>query len=150
MELKCLKCGCEKAVKNGFIFGLQRYKCKKCGYQYTKTKPHGYSDHEKKTALILYASGLSMNMIAKLIGVSVQTVSRWVKIFYTKKADEIPKMDPMRKVTLKQMSDFFQSLNAESLGHEIFVLSTKLPSGCDIRILIDNPNVSKKRKRAIS
>ncbi len=144
MQLKCLRCGCEQAVKNGFIFGLQRYKCKKCGYQYTRTKPHGRSDHEKRTAVMLYASGLSMSMIARLVGVSVQTISRWVRTFYTKKLEEIPKMEPMKKVTLQQMLDFFESLSKEDLGRECFIFSAKLPSGTDIRIMIDNPKQSKK------
>lgn len=146
MELKCLRCGCEKAVKNGFIFGLQRYKCKKCGYQYTKTKPHGRSDHEKRTAVMLYASGMSMSMIAKIVGVSVQTVSRWIRA----KMDEIPKMDPMQRVTLKKVLEYFQTLNKEELNHEIFVLSAKLPSGSSVKILVDNPNGPRKRKRTSS
>ncbi len=150
MELKCLRCGCEKAVKNGFIFGLQRYKCKKCGYQYTRTKPHGRSDHEKRTAVMLYASGMSMSMIAKIVGVSVQTVSRWIRTFYTKKMDEIPKMEPMQRVTLKKVLDYFQTLNKEELDHEIFVLSAKLPSGSNVKILVDNPNGPRKRKRESS
>ena len=147
MELKCLRCGCEKAVKNGFIFGVQRYKCKKCGYQYTKTTPHGRSDIEKRTAVMLYASGLSMSMIAKMVDVSVQTVSRWIRTFYTKKLDEIPKMKPMQKTTLKKIMEYFQTLNNDILEHEIFVLSTKLPSGSDIRIIVDNPNRSKRTRR---
>lgn len=146
MELKCLRCGCEKAVKNGFIFGLQRYKCKKCGYQYTKTTPHGRSDHEKRTAVTLYASGMSMSLIAKIVGVSVQTVSRWVRTFYTNKMEEIPKMEPMRRVTLRNVLEFFQTLSKEELNHEIFILSAELPSGSNVKILIDNPNSPKKRK----
>ena len=39
---------------------------------------------------VMYASGMSMSMIAKIVGVSVQTVSRWIRAFYTKKMDEIP------------------------------------------------------------
>lgn len=149
MELKCLRCGSEKAVKNGFIFGLQRYKCKKCGYQYTKTKPHGRSDHEKRTALILYASGMSMSMIAKIVNVSVQTVSRWIRAFYTQKKDELPDMEPMQRLTLKKISEELQALGKETLKHEIFVLSTKLPSGTNVRILIDNP-LSKQSKGDLS
>ena len=147
MELKCLRCGCEKAVKNGFIFGVQRYKCKKCGYQYTKTTPHGRSNHEKRAAVMLYASGLSMSTIARIIGVSVQTVSRWIRTFYTKKMEEIPQMKPMRRVTLKEVLEFFQTLTKEELKHEIFVLSAQLPSGSDIRILIDNPKKSKRKNK---
>lgn len=33
---KCYKCGSKQIVKNGKVFGGQRYKCKACGYQFTK------------------------------------------------------------------------------------------------------------------
>ena len=91
-----------------------------------------------------------MSMIAKIVGVSVQTVSRWIRAFYTKKMDEIPKMDPMQRVTLKKVLEYFQTLNKEELNHEIFVLSAKLPSGSSVKILVDNPNGPRKRKRTSS
>ena len=39
----------------------QRYRCKNCGYQYTKTTPRGKLEKDKILALILYLSGLLMN-----------------------------------------------------------------------------------------
>lgn len=146
MELKCLKCGSDKAVKNGFIFGQQRYKCKKCGYQYTKTRPHGHSDHEKRTVALLYMSGLSMSSIARIVGVSVQTVSRWIRTFYTEKADDLPKMDTMKKVTLKQVLQYFQEMSKEEQEYEVFLLSTRMPSGCGVKVFVDNPLSSKNKK----
>ena len=41
MGLKWLKCGSERAHKYGRMKGDQRYRCKNCGYQYTKTTPRG-------------------------------------------------------------------------------------------------------------
>lgn len=145
MELKCLKCGCDKAVKNGFVGGLQRYKCKKCGYQYTKTKPHGHSDREKRTAVVLYASGMSMSVIARLIGVSVQTVSRWMKTFYTEYLDEIPKMEQMKRVKLKQILAYLSALDEEDLNCEHFVLGTELPNGNKVHIIIESSNPAKRK-----
>ncbi len=147
MRLKCLKCGSEEAVKNGFIGGLQRYKCKRCGYQYTKTKPHGRDDNEKRVAVMLYAAGLSMSVIAKIVGVSVQTVSRWAKIFYAKRRDEIPAVDPMRRVTLRRIRDYFSDLDEDALDKEVFVLTSKMPSGSELRLIVDSPNkVGRKHK----
>ena len=146
MNLKCLKCGSGHAVKNGFIFGRQRYKCKRCGYQYTKIKPSGHSEHEKKVVAILYASGLSMNMIAQMMGVSVQSISRWVRTFCPEKAKELPEMEVMKKVKLKRMLRNFQKMNAEEREYEVFLLSTRLPSGCAVKIFVDNPLNLKNRK----
>lgn len=47
MELKCLKCGCRAAHKNGHMKGHQRYKCKNCGCQYTKTTQRGKPEMDK-------------------------------------------------------------------------------------------------------
>ncbi len=139
MALKCLKCGHDHAVKNGFIFGRQRYKCKRCGYQYTKIKPNGHTDHEKRVIALLHASGLSMNMIARMMGVSVQSVSRWVRTFCPEKAQELPKMEMMKKVKLKRILRNFQKMNSEEREYEVFLLSTRLPSGGAVKIFVDNP-----------
>ncbi len=39
---------------------------------------------DKILALILYLSGMSMNMIGKIVGVSTQSVMRWINMFYEK------------------------------------------------------------------
>ena len=30
----CKKCGSVNYVKNGYVYGKQRYKCKECGHNY--------------------------------------------------------------------------------------------------------------------
>ena len=37
-EKKCPKCGKKEKVKNGFMKGKQRYKCKHCGCNYTGSR----------------------------------------------------------------------------------------------------------------
>ena len=58
----------EEHVKNGFMKGLQRYRCKACGLNFTDTPPRGMPLRVKVTAVLLYLSGLSMNRTAKLLG----------------------------------------------------------------------------------
>ena len=77
--MNCFKCGCEGLMKNGFVGGVQRYKCKNCNYQATRFTPRGYSEKDKSLALLLYVSGVSMNRIGKIIGVTAQSVMRWIK-----------------------------------------------------------------------
>ena len=50
--MHCRKCGSEVFVKNGFVAGVQRYKCKKCGFQFTRETPHGKPMKDKILALI--------------------------------------------------------------------------------------------------
>ena len=37
----CPKCQHEQVVKNGHTLDKQRWKCKKCNYQFTRTTPRG-------------------------------------------------------------------------------------------------------------
>ena len=81
MGLRCKRCGSEEHVKNGFMKGLQRYRCKACGLNFTDTPPRGLPLRIKVTAVLLYLSGLSMNRTAKLLGVSTPSVMTWIERF---------------------------------------------------------------------
>ena len=81
MGLRCKGCGSEEHVKNGFMRGKQRYRCKACGLNFTDTPLPGKPLAMKVTAVLLYVSGLSMNRTAKLLGVSTPTVQAWIEQF---------------------------------------------------------------------
>jgi transposase len=81
MGLRCKRCGGEERVKNGFMRGKQRYRCKACGLNFTDTPPRGMPLTVKVTAVLLYVSGLSMNRTAKLLGVSTPSVQAWLERF---------------------------------------------------------------------
>ena len=81
MGLRCKRCGGEEHVKNGFMKGKQRYRCKACGLNFTDTPPRGMPLRVKVTAVLLYLSGLSMNRTAKLLGVSTPSVMTWIEQF---------------------------------------------------------------------
>jgi transposase len=81
MGLRCKGCGSEEHVKNGFMRGKQRYRCKACGPNFTDTPPRGMPLRIKVEAVLLYLSGLSMDRTAKLLGVSTPTVQAWIERF---------------------------------------------------------------------
>lgn len=81
MGLRCKRCGSEEHVRNGFMRGKQRYRCKACGLNFTDTPPRGLPLAMKVTAVLLYLSGLSMNRTAKLLGVSTPTIMAWIERF---------------------------------------------------------------------
>jgi transposase len=83
MGLRCKVCGSEEHIKNGFMRGKQRYRCKACGLNFTDTPPRGLPLALKATAVLLHVSGLSMNRTAKLLGVSTPTVQAWIELFAT-------------------------------------------------------------------
>ncbi|MDR2794554.1 MAG: hypothetical protein LBB12_02125, partial [Holosporaceae bacterium] len=52
----CVKCSSELIVKNGYVKGKQRYKCKSCNYNFVeidgRSRPHDAS--KRALAVILY------------------------------------------------------------------------------------------------
>lgn len=80
VELSCKKCQSEKYIKSGHTRGLQRYKCKECGAQFTNTKHRGVNPALKSLAIVLYAyCGLSMGKIGRLFKVSTVAVLKWIR-----------------------------------------------------------------------
>ena len=77
--MNCPKCLSDQNVKNGFAHGNQRFKCKDCGCNFTKSYMRGHPLKDKILAVTLHLSGMSMNSIAPIIGVSTQSVMRWIK-----------------------------------------------------------------------
>ena len=79
--MNCPQCQNESRVKNGKAHGDQRYKCKKCGCNYTKSYKRGHPFKDKLLAVILHISGMSMNSISPIIGVTTQSIMRWIAAF---------------------------------------------------------------------
>jgi transposase len=80
MNPNCPKCD-GTSVKNGFVQGNQRWKCKQCKFQYTRLEPRGKPLWMKLLANLLYISGNSLNSIAQNLGVSTPSVLDWVRSF---------------------------------------------------------------------
>ena len=80
--MNCRKCQATDFVKNGHINEKQRYKCKKCGYQWTENHKHrGRPIAERAFAVFLYCHGLSMNAISKMLGTAPSTILKWIRNF---------------------------------------------------------------------
>ena len=77
--MHCPKCREEEYVKNGFMNNHQRYKCKSCGYNFTKTFKQGYPLQTKKKALKYYLEGMGFRRIERLLCISHVSVMNWVK-----------------------------------------------------------------------
>lgn len=75
----CPRCGAGPIIRSGHARGKQRWRCKGCRLQFTRTTPRGKPAAVKREAVALYCSGLSMNAIAKRFGVAAQSVLRWVR-----------------------------------------------------------------------
>ena len=77
--MRCPKCKSEDKVKNGMAQGLQRYRCKACKYNYTRSTPPGKAPEVKKMALLMYLEGVGFRAIGRLLNISNVTVLYWVR-----------------------------------------------------------------------
>ena len=107
MELRYKACGSAEQVKNGFMRGKQRYRCKVCGLNFTDTPPRGMPFQLKVTAVLLYVSGLSMNRTAKLLGVSTPSVMTWIEQFAKEHAQ---KPEPEGRAVVVELDEMWHYL----------------------------------------
>lgn len=60
--------------------GLQRYRCKTCGFHFTATPKRGRSEATKALAVLFYSFGkASFRWLGKLLGVSGLSTYKWVR-----------------------------------------------------------------------
>ena len=78
---KCKSCDSENAVKNGKVRGKQRFRCKKCGFNFVEGDARTNDKIAAKKAMIIlfYSLGkASFNFLAKVFDTWPSQVYRWV------------------------------------------------------------------------
>ena len=114
-EVHCKSCGSVTFVKNGFVRGKQRYRCKACGCNFTDTPLRGKPAAMKALAVLLYAMGnMSFLGIARILGVSDVAVMKWVRA----EAQSLPEPEipaDVATVSLDEMWHFLEK-NAKTLA----------------------------------
>jgi transposase len=98
----CPACGSAVLIRSGHACGRQRWRCKGCGQQFTRTTPRGKPAAMKQEAVSLYGTGLSMNAIGKRLGVSAQSVMRWIKDHVRR---HCPKPEPAGRATVVEIDE---------------------------------------------
>lgn len=76
--MRCRKCGARNPVKNGKPRGLQRYRCRRCRYTFTREHDRGTPPAVKALAVLMYCLEYrNADQTATLFGVAVQTLYKW-------------------------------------------------------------------------
>ena len=89
--MECPKCKNKQVVKNGLVKNEQRFKCKKCNFQFVNVlmQPQ-LSIPEIRSILHLYLEGLGQREISKLINLPHTTIHYQINKFsFNKKFDQI-------------------------------------------------------------
>src|SRR3569833_1375457 len=126
MGLRCKGCGGEEHVKNGFMRGKQRYRCKACGLNFTDTPPRGMPLRVKVEAALLYLSGLARSRTAKLLGVSTPSVQAWIERFAEAHAQ---KPEPEGRAVVVELDEMWHFLKRSGTNSGSGRLGIVLPDG---------------------
>jgi transposase-like protein len=110
-EIICKGCGASNYVKNGYVRGLQRYRCKECGCNFTATAPRGKPAAMKALALLLYAmANVSFGSIARLLKVSDVAVLKWVRA----EARKLPEPEPSGHIAIVTLDEMWHFLKKKT------------------------------------
>jgi transposase len=118
----CPKCAHRHVVKSGKVGGTQRWLCRGCGYQFTRTTPRGRPVWQKSLAVFLYCHGVSMNALGKMFGVRASSVLKWIRRYAT---DHCEKPTPTGKVIvleLDEMWHFLQKNGGNSRSGKLWIV----------------------------
>ncbi len=98
----CRKCKSEKLVKNGFLKGRQRYKCKECGFNQS-VEYVGYPEKFKVKVMQAYLEGVGIRALSRIFEIGVATVISWIKKF----AKELPEIETAESVQIVEMEEMY-------------------------------------------
>jgi len=83
--MDCPKCKSGHHVKDGILYGRQRYKCKSCRYHYTVERKSDVKPPDtKRLAFEMYLEGFGFRSIGRILKISYGTVYVWVKEWRSK------------------------------------------------------------------
>jgi len=125
----CPRCGQEDCVKNGKIRGKQRYKCKHCQCNYTKSFKQGYPIEIKRKAIKYYLDGMGFRRIERLLGVSHVSVMNWVKQLAQKinEQEELKKDKDIPKERIIEMDELYTYVKKKRIQHGSGWLLAEIP-----------------------
>src|SRR4051812_21509040 len=120
MDKICPYCQSQRLIKNGSAYGVPtrraapaKWKCKDCLRQTSFKPPRGEPLWKKETAVLLYTLGLSMNAIAKQLGVSTPSILNWIRAHAATHASR-PQPEPGANVVVMELDELWHFLQKPS------------------------------------
>ena len=82
MEGICKYCGSSEKVKNGYVGGKQRYKCKGCGKSYRDGDlREKYTNEQRLRVIKWYLEGVGIMSIERMEKVPNPLIIKWIRKF---------------------------------------------------------------------
>jgi transposase-like protein len=80
MSIVCKDCESSKYIKNGFVQGVQRYRCKQCGCNFVEgDKRIKYGSHDHLKVIKLYLENCGIRSIERITGIRNSQISKWIE-----------------------------------------------------------------------
>src|SRR3954452_23944162 len=121
MDKICPYCQSQHLIKNGSAYGVPtrraapaKWKCKDCLRQTSFKPPRGEPLWKKETAVLLCTLGLSMNAIAKQLGVSTPSILNWIRAHAARHAAR-PQPEPGESVVVMELDELWHFLQKRAL-----------------------------------
>jgi transposase len=110
----CPKCAHQHIVKSGKVGGTQRWLCRGCGYQFTRTTPRGRPLWQKSLAVFLYCHGVSMNALGNMFDVRASSILKWIRRYATAHYEKPAPSGKIAVMELDEMWHFLQKNGGNS------------------------------------
>src|SRR3954467_12318314 len=118
MDKICPYCQGQHLIKNGSAYGVPtrraapaKWRCKDCLRQTSFKPPRGEPLWKKETVVLLYT--LSMNAIAKQLGVSTPSILNWIRAHAATHAPR-PQPDPGESVVVMELDELWHFLQKKN------------------------------------
>jgi transposase len=105
----CKFCGGVHLVKNGFVHGSQRYKCRDCDRNpIVGDKRVRYDNRTRALAVAMYLNSCGFRSIGRVLDVPFQLVHHWIKRAGTiVEAAVAAQKDAPREIAILEMDELF-------------------------------------------
>ena len=138
VNLLCKHCGGDQKVRNGYVQGKQRSKCKDCGKTYREGDlREKYTNEQRLRAIKWYLEGVGIMSIERIEGVPNPLIIKWIRKFskiLRARLNEIEIPDDAKKIQIVELDELFsyckKSLTKSTyglllIGHELKLLTLK-------------------------
>jgi len=146
--LLCKKCESEQIVKNGIVAGRQRYKCKKCNYNFREgdNRTNEGIAAKKALCLLLYTLGKgSFRMMGRILDVDHVQVYRWIREFSALLPEPDVPLD-IKHMEFDEMWHFVGSKKTDfGLSKQLTVVAGEPWRGYSAIVILQHSNDSTKR-----
>lgn len=138
MKELCKHCGSAERIKNGYVQGKQRYRCKTCSKTYREgDERERYTNEQRLRVIKWYLEGVGIMSIERMEGVPNPLIIKWIRKFskiLRSRLNEVEIPDDARKIQIIELDELFtycQKKLKEStyglllIGSEVKLLTSK-------------------------